>query len=390
MATVGEQLLAPESGWKRIDDSDVKIKYGTGFPSSTSDSAYNKTFHQCQSATMSTDGEVTFAFTGTKFRIIGTTYKDYSNDVQVTVDGVVHGSMDCTNSGTTGLWQILMYEVTGLDNKDHVIKLKMINKTTFGYLVDAIDIDEDGVLLNPPASIGEQLLQPDIGWQRFDDTDSKILKEPTSTGAYSGQIVDASCYNGSTYQMMKGTIKIYAYTDKFRIIGFRSTTAMYNSTIKVTVDGVEKGTFINMGSSIIYQCLLFETDMTLENHEIIIENTGDGYLNFDCIDISNTGYLLSEAEYKQTNKFPVLIGDNTITSETNVAHYASTLVNGEKQLLVSSVLESIYVTDGAGGYTQVGWSMNKVNAELSTRDTKIQALEQAVDEIKASITKNTI
>lgn len=240
------------------------------------------------------------------------------------------------------------------------------------------------------ATVGEQLLIPENGWQRFDDTDSKILKEPTSTGVYSGQIVDASCYNGSTYQMMKGTIKIYAYTDKFRIIGFRSTTAMYNSTIKVTVDGIEKGTFANMGSSIIYQCLLFETDMTLENHEIIIENTGDGYLNFDCIDISDTGYLLSEAEYKQKSKFPVLIGDNTITSETNIANYASTLVNGEKKLLVSSVLESIYVTDGAGGYTQVGWSMNKVNAELSTRDAKIRELEQAVNDIKASIIKNTI
>ena len=48
MAKVGEQLLAPEAGWKRIDDTYEKIKYnGTGWVSRSASgfNIYNNTWH---------------------------------------------------------------------------------------------------------------------------------------------------------------------------------------------------------------------------------------------------------------------------------------------------------------------------------------------------------
>lgn len=51
--------------------------------------------------------------------------------------------------------------------------------------------------------------------------------------------------------------------------------------------------------------------------------------------------------------FPVLIGNETIQEEADISSYAGTLVEGEKQLLISDKLKSIYVTDGQGSYTKL-------------------------------------
>lgn len=371
MAVVGDILTAPESTWQRIDDTDSNIVYGDYWGAGTNSKCYNSTYHQCQQSSLLSDGNIKFNFYGTKLRIIGIFYSQYSNNIEVKIDGAIHGIMDCSDTTvTSGVNQAITYEVLGLEEKGHTVELTMINKTTLGYVLDAIDIDETGYMLNPPVNVGEQLLTPETGWKRIDDTDTLILKNPTATGQYSGDIIDSSCYNGSTYQMLEGTISFYAYTSRLRIIGFRSITSMYAKDIEVYIDGVKNGTFSNLGSSVMYQCLLYDSTIGEGTHEIVIKNAGGAYVNFDCIDIDENGYLLTESEYNKTDKYPVMIGDDTIVSETNIANYASTLTGGERQLLIADKLQALYVTDGNGGYVKVA-NDGLTSDDLTAIETKL-------------------
>ncbi|PFF04414.1 hypothetical protein CN324_31370, partial [Bacillus anthracis] len=66
---VGDQLLQPEAGWKRIDDTDSSFKYVGDWWNSgdTTPEWFNNTFHYVDGAS----GEVQFQFSGTRLRIIG-------------------------------------------------------------------------------------------------------------------------------------------------------------------------------------------------------------------------------------------------------------------------------------------------------------------------------
>ena len=58
-------------------------------------------------------------------------------------------------------------------------------------------------------------------------------------------------------------------------------------------------------------------------------------------------------QQKSPKNFPVKISDDTITSEDDIATYAATLINGERQLLIADKLKSMYVTDGKGSYIKI-------------------------------------
>lgn len=340
---IGDVIKQPSATWQRFDDSNTKIKFGSGFSSATSELAHNKTYHQCQDSTMSTNGEVTFAFTGTKFRIIGTTYSGYSNNIQITLDGAAYGNMDCTNTGSAGIWQALIYEASGLGNTKHVVKLKMINKTEFGYLIDAIDIDKDGELLEPPAQVGDQLLQPEDGWNRFDDRDSKILKLPSGTGQYSGAITDSNCYNGTVYQLLGGEFRFNFYGTGVRLIGTLTTWNGYTSNIDVYIDDNKVGSFSQFASTLKYQTLYFQADVIEGPHTVRLVNTVPAcYIGLDCIDINGNGYLtepsvaigdyLPEPAYSWKRLDDVSISSGSLIStgdwinESNAKFYANTVL----------------------------------------------------------------
>lgn len=140
MATVGQQLTSPEAGWKRIDDTNANISYSTHATASTSAGVrlcYNGTAH-----TMSglRTGKALFNFVGTKLRIISY-MGDGINDseFEVLIDGVAHKA---TTRNSINNYQMLSFEKTGLENKEHVV---VVTKVPSGQMVfDAIDIDETG------------------------------------------------------------------------------------------------------------------------------------------------------------------------------------------------------------------------------------------------------
>lgn len=142
MATVGEQLTAPEAGWKRYDDTHPAIKY-TNLPMDKLSSIfYNSTIHYIFT---SSNVKVEFDFIGTKLRLISSLSPNYSQTPNtITIDGVDYNfkQYDATKNGQ----KYLVYEITGLENKRHSIKIVPPDGVPFG--IDAIDIDSTGRLLH--------------------------------------------------------------------------------------------------------------------------------------------------------------------------------------------------------------------------------------------------
>jgi len=166
MATVGQALTAPEDGWKRIDDTNENISYvGNWTEVSTADTNwYNNTVH----LTTSGDCIVQFNFTGSKFRIVGTTNLDLATQMNVEIDGVVIGSYS-QYSPSPIQKNILLFEAEGLSEGEHSVRvLSITGGTIYAFCWDVIDIDENS-LVKPYDSTPENPDDPS-------DTDQSILR----------------------------------------------------------------------------------------------------------------------------------------------------------------------------------------------------------------------
>lgn len=146
MATVGQQLTAPETGWRRYDDTDSRIIYDSSFNkgSAVGTSGYNGTL----SGSSNNNCKVTMKFYGTKFRIIS--YRntgDKSPTNYCTIDGVKE-VFDCTGVSTP---MVLVYEKTGLPLGVHEVTITATNLVANSvYLtLDAFDIDDTGYFVHP-------------------------------------------------------------------------------------------------------------------------------------------------------------------------------------------------------------------------------------------------
>lgn len=141
MANVGEQLLQPESGMKRIDDTFYAIKYNgsswTHF--SNNDTNYNNgTGHSNNKK-----GEYyeIYCYTS-KFNIIANYADNLSNDVDIFINSEKENFSQYNSSTNTKICVFKKY----FENKQ-LIHLKVVNKTNNYINIDAIDIDEDGYMI---------------------------------------------------------------------------------------------------------------------------------------------------------------------------------------------------------------------------------------------------
>lgn len=141
-ATIGESLKAPEEGWIRFDENDPAIKYSPDYSTWKKLSSTTGVYKSVPRYTNKADATVRFDFTGTKIRIMQRTNTD-NKKAHVTIDGVEE-----TFGGFKNQFQTLVYEKTGLENKRHTV---VITWSGSGYsnTPDAIDIDENGELLDP-------------------------------------------------------------------------------------------------------------------------------------------------------------------------------------------------------------------------------------------------
>ncbi|KOS61407.1 discoidin domain-containing protein [Lysinibacillus agricola] len=141
MATIGQALASPESGWKRYDiplvsDDIFKINgdYGKLFESYY----YNGTAIFLSS----TSSNLLFYFKGTSLRVTGSAYSTQSIDSTVNIDGDIHViGINVPNSQFVG--QALLLDVQGLEDEFHKVEIK--KGVTFSDIVlDAVDINESG------------------------------------------------------------------------------------------------------------------------------------------------------------------------------------------------------------------------------------------------------
>ena len=141
MATVGDQLTAAETGWKRIEQNSSLFTYvgtwadklGASYASGGSDKY-----------TTTNGSKLCFNFTGTKLRIISYAQPTGSS-LSISIDGQAStfSTYKATSSG-----QIITYENTSLEDKEHVAVITFTGATSsFNFYFDAIDIDANKSLL---------------------------------------------------------------------------------------------------------------------------------------------------------------------------------------------------------------------------------------------------
>lgn len=81
-ATVGQQLMSPESGWKRYTYKYDGISYiGTGWT--------DKNNEGYEIYTQNAGDKIEISFYGTEFRYIATYHNSHNTDVKVSIDGEV-------------------------------------------------------------------------------------------------------------------------------------------------------------------------------------------------------------------------------------------------------------------------------------------------------------
>ena len=139
--TVGNQLTAPEAGWKRYDDTHYAIKYEGNWGIGSNTSFYNGS-HRTSNIQGS---KVSFSFNGSSIRIISIRHSSYENNIPIKIDGIIEYFSLYSSSGAQ--YQILSYEKLNLDNKVHTVEIE--NPSSNYISIDAIDIDETGRLLHP-------------------------------------------------------------------------------------------------------------------------------------------------------------------------------------------------------------------------------------------------
>ena len=148
MVTVGQQLLAPETGWQRIDGADTKIIYG-GAGSWLTASHASRYGGNIKYSSVNTISEIshfiTFKFKSTKLRILDELAGNRPNQTKIIIDSVeyVYSSYNIASEAYP-IFCGLAFEISNLEDREHIVKIYSEN---VGYLsVDAIDIDDTGYI----------------------------------------------------------------------------------------------------------------------------------------------------------------------------------------------------------------------------------------------------
>ena len=209
-ATIRQPLTSPEAGWRRIDTNDSRIKYVGTWTMYNQSGTYNNTnayIPQGTSVANINSSYIELKFYGSKIRFIQELHAEHTTDVRYLIDGVEAGSGNAYNA--TYVTQALVFEKTGLNLGMHTVKIYSGNGVRFDF--DAIDIDEDGILIdfkqpiNLTAIAGNKNV--DLSWDSVEGATSYIVKRaltasgPYTTIATTSAITysDSSVTNGTTY-----------------------------------------------------------------------------------------------------------------------------------------------------------------------------------------------
>ncbi|WP_342550971.1 Ig-like domain-containing protein [Lysinibacillus sp. FSL M8-0216] len=221
-AVVGDRLLKPEIGWKRYDDSNLKIEY-LGNVERNQNSLFYNSGYSSYKLKYPYDNElngVKFNFTGTKIRLISLKDSVYrSSNIVIEIDGVTE-RFNQTGAATK---QTLVYEKTGLNDKQHSVFIYADDKTskvgfdkTVRFEIDAIDIDGDLTNIDSSESISLdrnslELLEgsqdkltasvtPDTAkviWTSSDESIATVDQDGNVTALHEGEVIITAKIEGT-------------------------------------------------------------------------------------------------------------------------------------------------------------------------------------------------
>ncbi|HDR8053574.1 TPA: hypothetical protein QCY45_004478 [Bacillus cereus] len=284
MAYIGQVLLKPETGWNRYDDNDKLITYEGNWTANGLSTSYNRTYHFGVG-----ESKVRFSFVGSKIRIIGCTYSSWKGTVNVEIDGKECGSYTPIRSGDDA---VLLYEKNDLIYTTHNVVLYGTGITT----LDALDFGEPGGLV-APIKVGDVLKKPELGWKRFDDTDSNFRY----SGAWS--TTNRPDYYGGSIHYCPGnkdlaTLQFQFYGKALRIIGLFSPSFDIG---QISIDNLPTENINYKNTTVHYQALLYEkSDLTEGVHTVSLSGLN---INFDAIDILAGELIPFNAQKKQVSLY---------------------------------------------------------------------------------------
>lgn len=187
MASIGDQLKTPESGWQRIDDYNMNIKYVGEWMTMSGTNYYNGSVHYLP--TNINDASVNFYFYGSKIRIIGRMNTNCGS-VIIKIDETEY----TFNEKGSSKYQALVFEKLDLEKKVHSVKI--YKTTSYMCYFDAFDIDEDGHMVYE-ADDGK--LYHDVTPIMTSDTESNGYKASAST------VYTSNTYTYSPFLAFNGT-----------------------------------------------------------------------------------------------------------------------------------------------------------------------------------------
>ncbi|MCT4564484.1 MAG: hypothetical protein N4A68_09290 [Maledivibacter sp.] len=219
-AQIHDQLLEPESGWKRIDDTDALILYTGTWTTWKESTQYNDILHHIPVGAVQKDiydSKVNFKFYGSKLRIIASRWPEHTETLALKIDGE---EVQTANIKGERLKQILVFSVENLNLNIHSVEI--YSKTPGRWDFDAIDIDENGELLdmntpnipvNLTATSGDEKVI--LSCDEVKGADKYIVKRSTKKGGPYEKIgetketsyTDSGLDNGTTYYYVVCTVK---------------------------------------------------------------------------------------------------------------------------------------------------------------------------------------
>lgn len=298
MATIGQQLTSPESGWQRIDDNNSRLGYA-GSWSRRGDGASYATYGSTWIESYTAGNKITFKVRTTRLRVMAYGNNDTSG-FEVIIDGTSRGKF----KSAYGIGRcVLCCDIQGLTaNTDHTVELIVLATSAIGgnttrFLFDCIDIDSDGYVYAGPGAI---LTNPEPGWQRIDNADPNFSLIGSWAKSADGAPYGAYQNTWSWSQTAGDQIAFILKSTRFRIYAYGQIDT---SGFDLYIDGVldrRYCTIYNI-SKVVMVCDISGLDSGEHVIQIVLKDkslfsSSSSTLTrilFDCIDIDPDGYIAS-------------------------------------------------------------------------------------------------
>lgn len=335
MATVGQTLPQPESGWKRYDDTVGLIGYTGTWGTDVNTGYFGGTYR----ASNIIDNKIQICFLGTKFRIIADYFTNKPKVVSIIVDGVesTYGQYS-----TSAVQKALVFEKTGLNREYHTITIT-VKEPTVWTSFDAIDIDDDGELVRYDYLVSnwsEPMKKYGVAWFGFDETSGNVY-DKLGLNNYVGTVTGATRtqgWNGEGNAIQSSGINQYVvfnnsivpkndFTIRFKIKALPNTNFNYflGTAQMGTLNATDYGFTIasNPDGGIRYvECV---TNATIINCTIDVFNVLDGKWHEIIVSRNNqlVTIYLDDKIAGRVKSTAVLTANNPLGLLNSTAYYST-------------------------------------------------------------------